>query len=313
MSRSASFEVVHDPASADFCLFGNDDPKHVRKSEAFIKYRDRCVSICERDDPTYFLPALYPSNYKTWLGRNRSVTIPYLLSAVSDPNPFIDDFSDKSERPYLYSFRGAATCWLRKRMLKRMTSQADTLIQDSSHYRHWDFDPSYVPSKSAHQEDYAGILAKSSFVLCPKGAGASSIRLFETMQASRVPVIIADNWVPLENVEFDKFAIVVPEREVNNIDKIVRSRAHDFSTLSMNARDTWERICMPGKDAETLHAALLRLSDKRNPRREAFVRAIFPLIEIQRATSVLIRKGARSAVLKLLSFARVKFPYSINR
>ena len=299
--------------TADFCLFGIDEPKYVRRSEAFVKYPERCFAVLERDDPTYFLPACYPSNYKTWLGRGRAITIPYLLSAVSDPNPFVEDFTDQKERPYLYSFRGAATSWLRKRMLKSMVSQDDVLIQDSSYYRHWDFDPNYVPSKSSHQQDYAAILAKSSFVLCPKGAGASSIRLFETMQAARVPVIIADNWVPLPGINFPEFAIVIPERDVNDLDKIIRNQADDFTRMARNARQAWEQLCMPGSDAQVLLTALVELKRRRNPKREKFIQFIFPLIELKRGSFALARKGVRSAVLGLLTAMRVKFPYSVNR
>ena len=198
-------------------------------------------------------------------------------------------------------------------MFKTLNTQSDTIIQDSSDYRHWDFNPSYIPTKSSPQRDYADIIAKSSFVLCPKGAGASSIRLFETMQASRVPVIIADNWVPLPDVNFNDFAIVIPERNVYETDKIIRARAGEFEKLASEARRTWERICMPGRDAETLLRALIHLRQIRNPGREKFIHAIFPLIELQRLTFVTLRKWARALVLKLLSAARVKFPYAMNR
>lgn len=311
--RSPVFAVVNDLHEADFCLFSNDDPKHVRNSEAFLKYPERCFAVCERDDPTYFLPSCYPANHKTWLGRGRAITIPYLLSAVSDPNPYVEDFSNQTDRPYLYSFRGAATSWVRKRMLKNVSGKPDTLMQDSSYYRHWDFDPSYVPSKDSHQQQYAAILAKSSFVLCPRGAGASSIRLFETMQAARVPVIIADNWVPLPEINFDDFAIVVAESDVVNVDKIVRARAHDFPRMSRNARRIWEQLCMPGSDDQVLLSALLKLKHQRDPIHERFIRAIFPLIELKRGSLVVIRKSVRAAVLMLLSTLRIKFPYSINR
>ena len=38
---------------------------------------------------------------------------------------------------------------------------------------------------------YAELTKASKFVLCPRGVGASTIRLFETMRMGRVPVILS--------------------------------------------------------------------------------------------------------------------------
>ena len=42
----------------------------------------------------------------------------------------------------------------------------------------------------------ADFIRRTRFVLCPRGQGVSSIRLFEVMKSGRVPVIISDAFVP---------------------------------------------------------------------------------------------------------------------
>jgi hypothetical protein len=87
------------------------------------------------------------------------------------------------EAKYLFSFVGnSSNCAsLRKRILK--LKHAESLLEDSS------------SSQSDRDVRYAEFLSKSKFVLCPRGLGPSTWRVFETMRAQRVPV--SDEWRPL--------------------------------------------------------------------------------------------------------------------
>jgi hypothetical protein len=57
-------------------------------------------------------------------------------------------------------------------------------------------------------------IAWSKFVLCPRGYACSRWRLFETMMAGRVPVIISDQWVPPEGPAWERFSVRVSQKHV---------------------------------------------------------------------------------------------------
>lgn len=310
----SEFQLVKDPAQADVIIFENDEPAFIRGTAEYKNFRDKCIVVSEIDLPSYFLPACYAAtDGSSWLSKNRTVTIPYLLSQISVANPFLSDINIDADRRYLYSFRGGATSWVRKRMLKLMSSSADTLIQDTNFYRHWNFDAGYEPEKRNHQKDYADILEQSSFVLCPRGAGVSSIRLFEVMRAGRVPVILADNWVPVPYIPWNEFAIFVPEDKISELDQIIRARSEDARTMGAKAREAWEKYCSPGADAALLAACIKQLLAQLKSSSESRVRTLYPIIEVWNGAKLKGRAAARSAILKVFSILGIKFPYSLNR
>ena len=54
---------------------------------------------------------------------------------------------------------------------------------------------------------FAETMFRSKFVLCPRGHGTSSIRLFETLAAGRVPVVISDDWVAPKGPTWDACSV----------------------------------------------------------------------------------------------------------
>jgi hypothetical protein len=90
--------------------------------------------------------------------------------------------------------------------------------------------------------DYAEAMRRCRFNLCPRGtvlAGAGS-RLYETMQAARVPVIISD-WITLpEGVDWNSCAVRVRERDLLRIPQILREHSDRWAQMAANARRAWE-------------------------------------------------------------------------
>jgi hypothetical protein len=91
-----------------------------------------------------------------------------------------------------------------------------------------------------HRE-FGEVMANSAFVLCPAGAGASTFRLFETMKAGRVPVILSDQWVPPEGPDWASFSLVVPEREAASLPRILESLEDQAPRMGRVARAQWEQ------------------------------------------------------------------------
>src|SRR6185295_475378 len=89
---------------------------------------------------------------------------------------------------------------------------------------------------------YARALCDTKFVLCPRGLGASSFRVFECLKAARIPVIISDDWVLPSGPDWNSFSIRVSEKNVEQIPKIVRESevfAIDMSRKAWQAYRDW--------------------------------------------------------------------------
>ena len=83
-------------------------------------------------------------------------------------------------------------------------------------------------------------MVNSRFTLCPRGAGTSTFRLFETMKAGRVPVILSDDWVPPEGPAWSSFSITVPEHHVNRLPGILEAHEHAADVMGRTARQEWD-------------------------------------------------------------------------
>lgn len=91
--------------------------------------------------------------------------------------------------------------------------------------------------------DYVATLRQSMFVLCPRGLGPTSWRFYETMMAARVPVIISDSWVPARELQWDRFALRVPERRIDSIPDLCEAYADRAREMGRLARAEWESHC----------------------------------------------------------------------
>jgi hypothetical protein len=95
-------------------------------------------------------------------------------------------------------------------------------------------------SGMAVKKEYADALRRCRFFLCPRGNGVGSVRLFETMKAARVPVILSDDFVMPAGVDWETCSIRVPERHLGNLPMILRERNGDWAETATNARKIWE-------------------------------------------------------------------------
>ena len=68
----------------------------------------------------------------------------------------------------------------------------------------------------------------------------SSWRLFETLKAGRVPVIISDQWVPPEGPAWESFSVRVPERNVAAIPTLLERLEPRAAEMGCQARRAYE-------------------------------------------------------------------------
>lgn len=236
--RFGTHSLTDNPSAADLILFVEnaqyeDDPdyRRLRRHPLTSRYREKVFMYNETDRPWCVLPGLYCSMPRRALRRSRQRAFSYLYSV----NPHIADPADE-DADLLFSFIGTSSHRVRQEIFR--LGDPDAHIEDSSDFSIWR--PARQPEFEARQMRYASIIARSKFVLCPRGSGASSYRIYESMQAGRVPVVISDQWVEPEGPDWGRFLLRVPEAEVAEIPSLLRRHEPEFPARSRLSREAWE-------------------------------------------------------------------------
>lgn len=248
--RFAPIDSVHthtlcdDPESAEAIVFIEntqfDDVMftRLRNHDLVSRFADKVFMYNEMDRPWNVLPGLYTCMTRKHMNEGNQRAFAYL----STPNKHVSSIYDaNAERTWLYSFMGAMSHASRRQVMRLPNEQA--FLKDTSDFNVWNTSPQELDQRA---QDYANVLGSSKFVLCPRGIGTSSIRLYETLEAGRVPVIIADQWVPPEETDWS-FAIQIRENRIKAIPSILKSHTDESIERGDAARNAWLANYSPDK------------------------------------------------------------------
>lgn len=107
--------------------------------------------------------------------------------------------------------------------------------------------------KKTTAEYYENII-QSDYVLCVRGAGNFSIRLYETLMMGRIPIFVdTDCLLPFpEHIDWKKYMIWVPWKNRKNIADIVadfhaKLTDEEFKTLQKQCRKLWKEQLSVGQ------------------------------------------------------------------
>ena len=160
-----------------------------------------------------------------------------------------------AEPELLWSFVGSvATCPAVRGALVALGDERAHTVDTAGwndHHR-WQFEGPGRAGRSEALRSYAETLHRAKFVVCPRGEGLSSVRLFETMRVGRCPVIVSDGWTPPPLVDWESCAIRVAQRDVRHLPAMLREREHEAAALGREARAVWERRYSPAAMLDTL-------------------------------------------------------------
>lgn len=237
--------LVTDPAEADIILLGNarqnDFGARLLDNELLRQWPDKCFTLSDEDHPPVLVRGLHTSARRSVLLSRRIRTGSYSTYPEQFKNPFIEALAaDPNHAPpkrHPFSFIGRDSHPVRKTLLRMKFRDPEIVVEDSSSFDLWG-EPDAGATRRQHH--YAMVLAASRFSLCPRGAGTSSLRLFESLQLGVAPVILADDWPPPQGPDWDHCAIFVRERDLPDIETILTRRADDAATLGANARRAFE-------------------------------------------------------------------------
>ena len=228
-------------ASADVILFaeyygGGFHFERIRRHPLVRQFREKCFIFCSNALVIPFLPGVYASVERRWSSR-RTCGGFYL---GLPKNEFTTFTSPDDELPYIFSFMGStANAPVRRKLadLKHPRAFFQNTEDEFTRLLHREMSPR---ERRDYYRRYAELTKASKFVLCPRGLGASTIRLFETMRMGRVPVIISDQWVAPDGPAWEKFSLRVPEREVHRIPQLLEENEHMAVPMGARARREWE-------------------------------------------------------------------------
>lgn len=233
-------EVCSSPAEADIVLFTEHHPPYdpyffdVLATKTYKKFKSKCLIYHDNPKVLPLLPGVFPSIEKK-----------YYLPEVMQPGPYIARlctneaiaYTERTSSPkFLFSFIGASITHPVRRSLLKLKHEK-CFLKDTSGKNSWELDP---VQKEEFEAEYAKISSTSLFVLCPRGIGPNSYRLFETMEMGVVPVIISDEWVPMEGPDWERFSIWVSESDVERIPEILEKRKPEAKEMGRKAREAWE-------------------------------------------------------------------------
>lgn len=236
------------------------------------------------DLPVGINKGLYCSLPKSLFDHNRHRTFAYNLRY----NECIESFP-LADAQKLYSFAGAISSGLRGRMAElfcngQLPSDAEFRISTGPWLSMFD------RSGSAIKTSYAESTRRAKFILCPRGNGVGSIRMFEAMEAQRVPVIISDRYVLPDGVDWDRCSIRLRERDIGRLDAILRKHEANWENMAAAARQEWEQRFSPKGLLDEIGRLFADLDLKNNKPKRLPIALTHIDLQMRRDIPKLIRK-----------------------
>lgn len=261
-AKSDLHEIVEDPQLADIIIFvetiGDVYPYffEVLRHPLYRLYKHKCVLYHINDTPHTLCRTISPSVEKKQPNPATRHSFHY-IARIRDNHLMEHDWDFDRKPKYLFSFVGDPdTNAIRKKILELQSPQSFLHACSGANA-----DTAIPEVRNAIQRSFINSVIDSHFVLCPKGYGPSSMRLFEVMQLARVPVIISDSWVPVPGVDWSKFAVFVRECEIKSIPEILENLLPRAVEMGKVARQVWLQKFAPERSLDELvTAAILILS-----------------------------------------------------
>lgn len=156
----------------------------------------------------------------------------------------LDIGRDPADRPLLASFVGAHAAHYLSDVRLRLRSLADAAgfvvrVTDGWHFEHVVYEhqvagrPLAADARIEDQvADYNRVLSDSRFSLCPAGAGPNTLRLWESLAAGAVPVLLGPaprlpRGGSLRAIDWDAIVVRVPDNRIADLPRLLGSMAID--------------------------------------------------------------------------------------
>ena len=240
-SRRNGHVLTDGPDEADLILFveswvTDQILTQVRRNPIYRIHRMKSIVVCENDTMVPVVPGIYTSIPVRHVRPEWVKTGPYVWMMRESE---VDYCAVQETSEFLYSFVGSAyTHSIRDEIMKISDDRAH--IEDTGSTTEYIRYSATDPERLEWRRHFDEILARSAFILCPRGMSHSVIRIYESLRAGRVPVIISDTCALPEGPSWNDFSIRIPESQIPMIPTILREYEPRHREMGLQARRAWE-------------------------------------------------------------------------
>lgn len=234
-SPGTNFQIVDHMDQADLVLYLDAVTKKPTKRD-LTEYQALLERVQARggllfalnfqDRPLGILPGIYTSLEP----QNFDPTLHLSWPHLEPPNSNVETPPNKCSRqiPFLFTFAGSCSHRLRRKLFSLYAAGS------GDRWKVVEIDRWYDHTES-EKTQYVQDIVDSRFVLCPRGIASYSHRIFESILLERVPVIIADNWLPF-SFKDQEYYVKVPEKDIGQIESILERELENYDSYLANLR-----------------------------------------------------------------------------
>jgi len=272
IDRFGKHSLTKSPETADLILFAamgtcGDFAERVRAHPLYRRYPEKSFLFDSADYLRPVITGVYASLKRKEHSPEHTRTGFYLMPE----NPLLNFHPITGKEEYLAAFVGSVnTHPVRERIFEFHRPDIYTLDSSKESYRiRYHGTPS---EKEDFWRRYADSISNALFSLCPRGRGPGSIRLYESMKVGRGCIILSDEWVPNDGVDWNSFAVFVAEKNVASIPALLEKLKPRAKEMGALARAEWEKwfaddvrfhrvveLCIDMKSLRRVHGAARRI------------------------------------------------------
>ena len=268
-SGTRRYMLASTPERADLIVLTDSGPisSHIKFDSGTLsllfhplarRYRERCVLYYDHDVPRPYLPGLY-TDIEWFPDADRFATAVPHFRRLEKGNPYLNPAVEGEKRDLLFSFMGRDSHPIRKRIFALNCQRDDVLIRDTSQtYDH--FSGQRDP---ARQREYAEVMRRSRWALCPRGWSVGSLRLYEAMKVGVAPVILSDRWLPPAGFGWERFSLWVPEDRIEDLPEILEAHGDRWREMGAEARVAHVETFTDGRPFEYLMGRVAEIVEGR--------------------------------------------------
>lgn len=256
---TGSFRLLDTAHEADIILFTGTryDGRLIRQHSAAQNWPKKCLVYDRLPNPTDTFPGVYVNMTSRGFDRQRMEASSYLDS----PPMEVGDFpaTPSSSPDLLFSFRGQKNVPVRDSVLSLRYPRGEVVDTTAAFIAH-----SSQNGDEEHRRAYRDQMMRSKFVLCPRGWGTSSYRMYETLAMGRVPVVLSDMWVPPTGPDWTKCILRVDEDQVASLPGFLESMEPRWASMSQAALEAWNQWFSPAVRFSRIVESCVRLQARRS-------------------------------------------------
>jgi hypothetical protein len=232
--------LAESPASADIILLVDEVLgidhfyRRIRKDPTVQKFREKCFIFTTHDRVVPFFPGIYASLPKSSADFSRQRAGFYLPSEFNKHLEYRGEIDAGCD--LLFSYVGRNNYKPEREWLLGLRHDKG-FVRDTFSSR--GDEPAKYGLKENMLEMYVAASRRSVFVLCPRGYGVCSIRLFETMMLGRVPVILSDDWTSPDGIDWNTFSVRAREKGEPHLVKRLENLLPQARQMGCLARQAW--------------------------------------------------------------------------